>query len=142
MPVIARVGCKCPLRGNLRVGDGLEKMRDRAPLSTFRIVMSDRIGALRAGRQIRRRCRHAPASITNCAPKGAGAEGLKMTDPNENEVLVKLQEERSKLGERLRLIEAEAQSETGDGPLTESPQTVRDQIEQVDRMIERNDQAG
>ena len=58
-----------------------------------------------------------------------------MHDGKQDDMLAKLQDERGQLEERLRLLEAEEKSDRGDGPLTETPETVRDQLAQVNRLI-------
>ncbi len=54
--------------------------------------------------------------------------------------LDKLREERATLQERLRLLEQATADGPGEGPLTESPESLRGQLAQVDRLIAEQEQ--
>ena len=72
----------------------------------------------------------------------AAYKGCTMHDDLQDDTLTKLQDQKSQLEERLRLLEAEEKSDRGDGPLTETPETVRDQLDQVNRLIAEHAQEG
>lgn len=58
-----------------------------------------------------------------------------MQDDLQDDTLTKLQDEKARLEERLRLLDTATASERADGPVTESPESVRDQLDQVNRLI-------
>lgn len=60
-----------------------------------------------------------------------------MSVQNEDTTIEKLRGERRQLEERLRLLESDEVADSEGGSQTETPSSVRDQIGQIDRLIEQ-----